>query len=98
MKPTTKRRRLSGQLLLESGQIDVSLDLFLSYKPPASYLAWFRVSRSKPIAILARGDKRLDHFRVCVVAIESGELVQPEVVTGKVRVRAGVGIAPQITK
>jgi hypothetical protein len=39
------------------------------------------------LAILDRGDKRLNHFSIYEVAVELVQLGQPEVVTSVIRVR-----------
>src|SRR5437660_6716342 len=63
-------------------------------------MASLNLSRPKPMPVLVRADKGLDHLGVDEVAVEAVELVKPEVVTLKVeglfwRV---VRVAMQVTK
>src|SRR6185369_4038100 len=55
-------------------------------------------SGSKASAILARLEKRLNHFRVDEVAVKAIELGHPEVEAGEARVGWIVYISAQITK
>jgi hypothetical protein len=47
---------------------------------------------------LERLDEGFDHFGFQEVAVELGELIQPEVITGEVIVRRVIGVASQIAE
>ena len=51
-----------------------------------------RASATKAIAVFTGNDERLDHFCLFKVAVELVQLVQPELITSRIRV------APQVTK
>src|SRR5207247_6930821 len=55
-------------------------------------------SRSKSLSILARGNKRFDHFRTHEVAVELIQLRQPEIIASVVGVRAAVRIAAEVSE
>src|SRR6185503_14211967 len=68
-----------------------------------SWLFTFHLSlstflRSKPVAVFTRDDKRFDHLSVDEITVELIQFAQPEIVTGVVRVRAGVWITSQVTE
>src|SRR5260370_5522026 len=60
---------------------------------PVVDLSW-----PKSLPILTRGNERLYHLGLLIVAVELIQLLQPEVVACRVRIRIIVRIAPQITK
>src|SRR5207244_6496919 len=64
----------------------------------ASCFALSSVSGSKPIAVLSRGNKGLDHLGLNEVTVEAVQLVEPEIVAVEVRVRCIVWIAAQVTE
>src|ERR1700749_2139895 len=59
-----------------------------------------RAARSIPeaLAVLLRGEERLDHLGALEVAAEVFELLEPEVVAVEVRVRRVVGRAAQVAE
>src|SRR2546427_9291547 len=61
---------------------------------------WRDFSRPKPMPVLVRADKGLDHLGVDEVPVEAVELVEPEVVTLKVEglLWRVVRVAVQVTK
>src|SRR6266550_1928656 len=61
---------------------------------------WRDFSRPKPMPVLVSIDKGLDHFRLDEVAVETVELVEPEIVTLKVEslLWRVVRVAMQVTK
>src|SRR5437660_6500475 len=55
-------------------------------------------SGAKALAIFCGGDEGFDHLRVDIVAVESIQFPQPEIITGIIRVGSIVRIAAEVAK
>src|SRR5205807_10013754 len=55
-------------------------------------------SLAEPLSVFGRADEGLNHLGINEIAIESVELIQPKVVTRKVRIGPAIRITPQVPK
>src|ERR1043165_6284611 len=90
--PKSKRRRITSTVSAQEEAPAGSRPSGLSLDRT------FALRLAEPLAVLRRGDERLDHLGLDEVAVELVEFLKPEVVARVVGVLRVVGVAAQVAE